>query len=96
MIKLYFKSGQSLRHRAFDQLGEPVYYRLRVRAHVVLDPVEHQSYKYIRIDLSNELLVFVPDGHITDFLIDYIKQKLVYKRLQIFFDLFTVDAVVDV
>ena len=47
MIKSYFKSGQGLRYRAFYQPGEPVYDHLRILAHVVFDPVEHQPDKNV-------------------------------------------------
>ena len=42
------------------------------------------------------MLVLVTDPHFTDFFIDDIQQKPVYKRLQIFFNLFAVDAVVNI
>ena len=42
------------------------------------------------------MLVLVPDLHFADFFIDHIQQKPVYQRPQIFFDLFPVDAAVNI
>ena len=69
---------------------------LGVLSHIILDPVEHQTNQYVGIDTGNKLLVFLPDIHFTDFFIDHVQQKPVYKGLQIFFDLFPVDTAVDI
>ena len=47
MIKLQRKTGKSGGQRAFNQLCEPFHNKLRILAHIVLNPVEHKPYKHV-------------------------------------------------
>ena len=79
-----------------QQLSQPADDLLRIFPHIVLDPVQHHANENIGVDLGDKLLVLVPHLHGAHFLVDHIQQKPVYKGLQVFFNLLSVYAVVNI
>ena len=62
----------------------------------MLDPVEHEADKGVFVDVGNERFVFRADRHTDGLLFDHALKQIVGQLIEISFNLFTADGMIDV